>query len=140
MIVGRSQDDSDPSHPREVLGNLPGIAVQMLTSGTTGAPKRVDLSLRAIEHSLLGAKHYEESLGEMKPAELLIDRIIFLEGVPEISRYDVIHVGTSVKEQLENDLTLEVNGVNAYNDAVALCIEENDGHNIFFNFGNSHSV
>jgi bacterioferritin len=37
----------------------------------------------------LATKHYHESLGEMKHAELLNDRIIFLEGVPEIARYDV---------------------------------------------------
>ena len=52
----------------------------------------------------LGKKHYEESMGEMKHAEKLIDRILFLEGVPEIARYDVIRVGTDVKEQFENDL------------------------------------
>ena len=75
----------------------------------------------------LGAKHFEESLGEMKHAEKLIDRIIFLEGVPEIARYDVIRVGTTVKEQLENDLALEVNGVEAYNKAVDLCLQESDG-------------
>ena len=75
----------------------------------------------------LGAKHFEESLGEMKHAEKLIDRIIFLEGVPEIARYDVIRVGTTVKEQLENDLTLEINGVVAYNKAVDLCLQESDG-------------
>jgi bacterioferritin len=76
---------------------------------------------------ILADKHYEESLGEMKHADMLIDRIIFLEGVPEIARYDVIRVGTDVKQQFEYDLTLEVNGVNAYNKAVSLCIEENDG-------------
>ena len=75
----------------------------------------------------LAAKHYEESIGEMKHAEKLIDRIIFLEGIPEIARYDVIRVGESVKEQFDNDLVLEVNGVNAYNKAVTLCIAENDG-------------
>ncbi len=75
----------------------------------------------------LAAKHYHESLGEMKHAEMLIDRIIFLEGVPEIARYDVIRVGTNVREQLENDLALETKGVRAYNDSVALCIRENDG-------------
>src|SRR5262249_56725515 len=55
----------------------------------------------------LARKHYEESIGEMKHAEKLIDRIIFLEGVPEIARYDVIRVGIDVKEQLEFDLALE---------------------------------
>ena len=75
----------------------------------------------------LGAKHHEESIGEMKHAEMLVDRIIFLEGVPEIARYDVIRVGEDVKEQFENDLALETKGVNAYNDAIAICIAENDG-------------
>jgi len=55
----------------------------------------------------LGKKHYEESMGEMRHAEKLIDRILFLDGVPEISRYDTIRVGTDVKEHFENDLQLD---------------------------------
>jgi len=74
----------------------------------------------------LAAKHYEESIGEMKHAEKLIDRILFLEGVPEIARYDVIRVGTDVKEQFEYDLALESKGVQAYNDAVSLCAQVAD--------------
>lgn len=74
----------------------------------------------------LGAKHYEESMGEMKHAEKLIDRILFLEGVPEIARYDVIRVGTDVKEQFDNDLALELKGVASYNDAIDLCIRVKD--------------
>ena len=75
---------------------------------------------------LLGKKHYEESMGEMKHAEKLIDRILFLEGVPEIARYDVIRVGTDVKEQFENDLKLELSGVKHYNDAIELCAKLKD--------------
>ena len=75
----------------------------------------------------LAAKHYHESIGEMKHAEMLIDRILFLEGVPEIARYDVIRVGTDIPEQFQYDLALETNGVNAYNNAIALCLAENDG-------------
>jgi bacterioferritin len=74
----------------------------------------------------LAAKHYEESMGEMKHAEILIDRILFLEGVPEIARYDVIRVGTDVKEQFENDLQLETKGVHAYNGLVDLCTRVKD--------------
>ncbi len=74
----------------------------------------------------LAAKHYEESIGEMKHAEKLIDRILFLEGVPEIARYDVIRVGTDVKDQFENDLVLEVQGVKKYNDAIELCVKLKD--------------
>ena len=75
----------------------------------------------------LGDKHFHESVGEMKHAEMLIDRVIFLEGTPEIARYDVIRVGSDVKEQFENDLQLEVKGVQTYNAAIALCIQHNDG-------------
>lgn len=75
----------------------------------------------------LANKHYHESIGEMKHAEYLIDRILFLEGVPEIARYDVIRVGQSVQEQFEFDLALETSGVKAYNEAVDICLAESDG-------------
>src|SRR5437868_4753592 len=65
-------------------------------------------------------------MGEMKHAEKLIDRILFLEGTPEIARYDVIRVGSDVKEQFENDLKLEMNGVNTYNAAIELCVSLKD--------------
>src|SRR5262245_22193428 len=74
----------------------------------------------------LANKHYHESLGEMKHAEKLIDRILFLEGVPEIARYDVIRVGTDIKEQFQNDLALEMNGVRYYNTLIDLCIKVKD--------------
>src|SRR5437588_7686571 len=74
----------------------------------------------------LAAKHYEESIGEMKHAEKLIDRILFLEGTPEIARYDVIRVGTDVKEQFENDLKLEMSGVQHYNYVIELCTQLKD--------------
>src|SRR5580704_6300405 len=71
-------------------------------------------------------KHYHESMGEMKHAEKLIERILFLEGVPEIARYDVIRVGADVREQFENDLTLEMGGVQLYNATINLCIQLKD--------------
>jgi bacterioferritin len=74
----------------------------------------------------LAAKHYEESIGEMKHADKIIERILFLEGVPEIARYDVIRVGADVKEQFEYDLKLEMGGVVAYNDLVNLAIQLKD--------------
>jgi bacterioferritin len=74
----------------------------------------------------LAAKHYEESIGEMRHADKLLERILYLEGVPEIARYDVIRVGADVREQFENDLTLETGGVAAYNDLVNLAIQLKD--------------
>ena len=75
----------------------------------------------------LGKKHFEESISEMKHAEKLIDRILFLDGIPNIARYDVIRVGTNVKEQFENDLKLESSGVKLYNEAIELCSKAKDG-------------
>jgi len=74
----------------------------------------------------LAKKHYEESIGEMKHADKIIDRILFLEGTPEIARYDVIRVGTNIKEQFENDLALESGGVHAYRELAALCVQLKD--------------
>lgn len=73
------------------------------------------------------AKHfYDESIEEMKHAEEVIDRILYLEGVPEIARYDVIKVGKTPREQIENSYELEKKGVATYNAAIQLCIEKND--------------
>ena len=74
----------------------------------------------------LAAKHWEESIGEMKHADKIIERVLFLDGVPEIARYDVIRVGTNVKEQFEYDLVLETGGVTAYNELVNLSIQLKD--------------
>ena len=74
----------------------------------------------------LAKKMHEESIGEMKHADKIIERILFLEGIPNIARYDVIRVGKDVREQLENDLKLEMTGVKGYNEAIELCIKVKD--------------
>ena len=53
-------------------------------------------------------------------------RILFLDGIPNIARYDVIRAGTSVKDQFEHDLKLETNGVKAYNEAIELALKLRD--------------
>ena len=63
----------------------------------------------------LSEHFYKESIEEMKHAEEVIDRILYLNGVPEIARYDVIKVGPTVKEQIQNSLALEMKGVQTYN-------------------------
>jgi bacterioferritin len=74
----------------------------------------------------LAKKMYDESIGEMKHADKIIERILFLEGIPNIARYDVIRVGKDVREQLQNDLKLEMSGVKGYNEAIELCIKVKD--------------
>jgi bacterioferritin len=77
-------------------------------------------------YNSLAKKMWEESMGEMKHADKLIERILFLEGVPNIARYDVIRVGSDVPEQFENDLKLESGGVKAYNEAITLAAKSQD--------------
>lgn len=74
----------------------------------------------------LGNKHYKESMEEMQHAEKLIDHILFLDGVPEIARYDVIRAGTNVKEQFDYDMELEVNACKVYNEGIKVCLDAND--------------
>ena len=74
----------------------------------------------------LAKKMYEESIGEMKHADKLIERVLFLEGIPNIARYDTIRVGSDVEEQLSNDLKLESNGVKVYNETITLAAKVQD--------------
>tara|TARA_R110002096_G_scaffold371455_5_gene564837 strand:+ start:8688 stop:9170 length:483 start_codon:yes stop_codon:yes gene_type:complete len=73
------------------------------------------------------AKHfYDESIEEMKHAEEVIDRILYLEGTPEIARYDQIKVGKTPEKQIENSYELEKKGVATYNEGVGICTEHKD--------------
>lgn len=70
--------------------------------------------------------HYGESIGEMKHADAIIKRILFLEGVPNLSDYDQIQVGRSVREQFEVDLALELSALGLLRRGVQLCWEIGD--------------
>ncbi len=63
---------------------------------------------------------------EMKHAERLIERILFLDGKPIVSQLNKITIGESVEKQLKNDLGAEQDAVKMYNDAVALAAEQGD--------------
>lgn len=66
------------------------------------------------------------SIVEMKHAEKLMERILFLDGAPNMAAPIQIMVGKAVKQQLENDLKLELNAVKLYNNAVKLARAEGD--------------
>ncbi len=66
-----------------------------------------------------------QSIGEMKHAEKLIERILFLDGTPSMEPM-ALNIGQNVKQQLENDMKLELNAVEMYNKAVTIAREEND--------------
>ena len=67
----------------------------------------------------------KQSIGEMKHAEVLIERILFLDGSPSMVPLD-LKVGGTVQGMIESDLALELSAVKQYNDAVALATKEGD--------------
>src|SRR4029450_7291725 len=67
-----------------------------------------------------------ESIDEMKPADTLIQRILYLEGVPNLQRLGKINVGQTVPEQLRLDLELERVAVGALNAGIELCCSLGD--------------
>ena len=72
-------------------------------------------------------EHFEKrSIAEMKHAEKLIGRILFLEGRPIVTKLNEIHIGAEVPKQLSNDHDAEMGAIKAYNDAIALAGEVKD--------------
>ncbi len=74
----------------------------------------------------LAAHGKKQSIEEMKHAELLIERILYLDGVPNMQKYMKINVGPSVPQQHEFDLQLEKEAVERLNAGVASCRETGD--------------
>jgi bacterioferritin len=68
----------------------------------------------------------KQSIGEMKHAEALIERILFLEGMPRLDDLPKLNIGRDVKQQLANDLKLEKSAVEAYNKAIETCRKAGD--------------
>jgi bacterioferritin len=67
----------------------------------------------------------KQSIGEMRHAEVLIERILFLDGSPSMQPLELT-VGGSVKAMLESDLGLELGAVKQYNDSIAIATNEGD--------------
>ncbi len=73
------------------------------------------------------AKHnYDESIDEMRDAEKIIERILYLDGVPNLQRLNSVRVGETVVEQHRLALTLEEEAVERYNRGVALARDKGD--------------
>ena len=76
--------------------------------------------------SRLAGHAREESIDEMKDADRIIERILFLEGVPNMQRLNPVRVGEDVPEQMAADLAVEQSAVERYNRGIALCVEKGD--------------
>ncbi len=74
----------------------------------------------------LAKKIRDESIDEMKHADKLIERILFLEGVPNVQRLNKVNVGETVREQFELDLKLELDAISRFNAGIALARDIGD--------------
>lgn len=74
----------------------------------------------------LGEKVYDESIDEMKHADKLVQRILFLEGLPNLQHLDRLRIGESVKEILKADLALEMDAIPDLRAGIAHCEKTSD--------------
>ena len=82
------------------------------------------LHARMLEHwgvTKLGRHEYKESIEEMRHADALIKRILFLDGVPNLQRLDPLLIGESAEEILRCDMKLELKAVGDLRDAIPYC-------------------
>ena len=74
----------------------------------------------------LWKKIRHESIDEMKHADRLMARILYLDGMPNVQRYSKVNVGQTVKEQFELDLNVEKDAIARLNAGLALCVSVGD--------------
>ncbi len=74
----------------------------------------------------LGKKKYDESIDEMKDADRIIERILFLDGTPNMQRLFPVRVGQDAIEQHRLDLAMELEAVSRYNKAIEIAREKGD--------------
>ena len=74
----------------------------------------------------LGEYTYNESIDEMKHADILIERILFLDGHPNVQRLGSVRIGETVPEQFAADLAVEVRAMETLRRGIALCREKDD--------------
>lgn len=74
----------------------------------------------------LGKHLYDESIGEMKDADHLIERVLYLDGTPNLQRVGLVEVGESPLVKLNAALELERAAIDRHNNGIALCTDRGD--------------
>ena len=108
----------------DVIKKLNGILTNELTS-----INQYFLHARLYQHEgygKLGKKTYEESIEEMKHADKLVNRILMLDGLPNMQNLNKLKIGEGVQERLEADLSAETTGRAAMIEGIALCETKQD--------------
>jgi bacterioferritin len=77
-------------------------------------------------YSRLAGAIKKRSIVEMKHAEKLIERILYLDGRPIVSNYNEMHIGSQVPDMHASDLAAEIDAVRAYNESIRVCMEQKD--------------
>ena len=152
MIVGRlgrpvsasSHGSGGPGRRKPVSGRRRSRADTI--DSMQGKPKVIALLNEALKEELTAINQYflhaemcenwhyaklgdyikKQSIDEMKHAEALIERILFLDGTPTMTELMQLTIGKNVKEQIESDLKLELGAVEFYNRAVKVSRDEGD--------------
>jgi bacterioferritin len=104
-------------------------ALNEVLSGELAAINQYFLHAKMFEnwgYSKLYTKVYAESIDEMKHADALIARILYLDGLPNVQRLGRVRIGETPRETFEADLALEREAIPRLNAHVALCRDEGD--------------
>jgi bacterioferritin len=109
----------------------PGVIQQLnlILRNELTAINQYFLHARMLEHwgiDKLGKHEYDESIDEMKHADRLIERILFLEGIPNLQDLDKLLIGENVEEVLECDLRLERKAADDLRAAIGICEKARD--------------
>ena len=104
-------------------------ALNEILTGELTAINQYFLHARMCSHwgyERIGKVIYSESIDEMKHAQKLVDRILFLEGLPNLQKLDPLQIGESVPEALTADLALEGQAIPRLKKAIQLCWDTSD--------------
>lgn len=104
-------------------------ALNVILTGELTAINQYFLHARMLDNwglKKIGHLEYKASIDEMKHADELIKRILFLDGLPNLQRYEKINIGQNIEEIFQNDLKIEMNALKNLKEFIKLSEEKND--------------